>query len=123
MSDTTPEVSAELVAAIEDAEPWLVIAADKGALVWFEMAHAAVACLGLSDELHGPYCLEPSAEDPELLEKAATSAEQMLTALRGWMQEHGVPYLSAWFYSTLAEAFMHVGLSGATRVTDQEADE
>jgi hypothetical protein len=107
------DISPELIAEIESVEPDFVIVADATAVYWFEMAHAACATLGL-ESLHEEHCLEPGLDlsDEERIEQFATSAENILNALRVWLREHDVPRLSYWFESVVAGCFLHASIKG-----------
>lgn len=112
-----------MAAEIESAMPDFVVLPDRSALMWFEMAHAACNVLGLT-ELHAEHCLEPRASDELFLEKAATSAEAILTAVRAWLVEHEVPVLSTWFECVSAGgSFLHFSLAGTNSTSFRDDDD
>lgn len=105
-------IDPELIAEVEAALPDFIVVPDGTAAWWFEMAHAGIGTLGLQ-HLHDEHCLEPDADDPDFVQKLATSAELLLTALRAWLQEHGVPRLAYWFSAVSADgAFFHAEIKG-----------
>lgn len=104
-------VPAELVEEIESSVPEIIVLPDESALWWFEVAHAAVDALGLSG-IHETHCLDPGADDPDLLVKVAASAEAMLNNVKAWLVEHEVPVLSLWYPSALRRDFCHVAIGG-----------
>lgn len=116
------DISPEMIADIESALPDFIVLPDAMAPWWFEMAHGACHTLGLT-ELHKQHCLDPQYGDPDIIEKTAESAENLLTALRAWLREHGVPRLAFAFTSVSGGGswfFAEIKGTESGKFTDEE---
>lgn len=113
------EVSPELIAEIDSAEPDYVIPVDPhSAYGWYEITHTAIEMLGLH-EMHARVCPHHASSDIATLDSLearqllAGESEALLGALKGWLCEHGVAELTFWYPSAMhGGAFVRATLEG-----------
>lgn len=103
------ELDAELIAAIDEAEPAFVIPEDERAVVWFSIACGALRSIGQEGILvavaqrtwpegylpDGDFRVPAWQNRPDILHPLmAHVAEEMILELKGYLRDRGVPSLS-----------------------------
>lgn len=110
VSDTPTELDAETIAAINDAEPDFMVAEDGRALIWFEIATAALTSLGQRDPMQtailaswpgsvfdedGDFVVPEYQRRTDILNPMmAHTAEALIALLKTFLRDHDIPFLA-----------------------------
>lgn len=112
MEENDP-VMIELAKAVDECMPTVLINPDRSSLLACELIHQCWFVLGLEQEhlsychLHAAGIADQALEDSNYEEFAAVS-EALITGLREWLRDHGVPQLKVILWSHMIGQHLHV---------------